>query len=136
MMIKFIKDHKRLQVALAGYSVVSIFILSYLLANQIQDWLGRSAQQQLIALVFAILITAPLALVFVWERLRGVKIFNVELNFAGVTIPLSITLPNEIQQVLELGGTGPSDILDKIKTAIRQEQTKELVEVNLRDGKF
>jgi hypothetical protein len=59
---KFVKDHKRLQVALAGYSVVAVFVLSYLIANQIQNWFGRSSLPQFTALVFALLIAAPLAL--------------------------------------------------------------------------
>jgi len=134
--VAFVKAHRRLQVALAGYAVVAVFILSYFVVNQVQNWSKMQGLAQLVPFVFALLMAVPLTLSFVWDRLTHLKLFDVEITFSEVTTHLSIMLPNEIQQMMELGLTGMPDILAKIKTAIGQEKTSELVEVNLREENF
>lgn len=127
----------RRQVLKASCAVVGVFFLAYIIITLIQFWLRFSFLSQPIILAFATLLTLPLTNAFVWERLRGVKVFNVELNFAEVTTPLSVTLTNELKETMmqwELGMTSTPYISEKIKAAIRQEQTAELVEVNLGDG--
>jgi hypothetical protein len=137
--------HRRLRVALAGYSVVTVFILSYLATSFAQNWFRLSALSQPVILAIAILLAAPLALAFVWERLSTVKAFNFEIDLAEVTAKLDLELLDELKdpshwqfnpdgiEISDLSRPG-SSIREEIKTAFRKSGSVELVDVKLGIG--
>lgn len=141
----FVNTHRRLRVALAGYSVVAVFILSYLATNQAQNWFRLSPLSQPVILAIAILLAAPLALAFVWERLSSVKAFNFEIDLADVTAKLDLELLGELKdasrwhfnsdvyEYSQLARPG-SPMREEIKTAFRKAETVELVDVKLGVG--
>ncbi len=125
---EFITTHRRWRVALAGYAIVVVFVLSYLAANQAQSWFRISALSQLI---FAVLITAPLALAFFGDRITKVKAFEVEVSFAEVTVIPQVSFNEALSNLQTLAYTRKSDIGNAIKETIRKEETAKLIEVNL-----
>jgi hypothetical protein len=141
----FVNTHRRLRVALAGYSIVAVFILSYLATNQAQNWFKLSAFTQPVILTIAILIAAPLALSFVWERLSTLKAFNFEIDLTDVTAKLDLKLLDELKdpsrwqfnpdgiEISDLVKPG-SQVREEIKTAIRKAGSVELVDVKLGIG--
>jgi hypothetical protein len=141
----FVNTHRRLRVALAGYSVVAVFILSYLAINQAQNWFRLSAISQPVILATAILIAAPLALAFIWERLSTLRAFNFEIDLTDVTAKLDLELLDELKdpsrwqfnpdgyEVSELRKPG-SPAREEIKAAFRNAGSKELVDDKLGIG--
>ena len=142
---RFVNTHRRLRVALAGYSVVAVFILSYLVTNQAQNWFRLSALSQPVILAIAILLAAPLALAFIWERLSSVKAFNFEIDLNNVAAKLDLELLVELKdpshwqfnpdgiEIRDLTTPG-SSIREEIKTAFRQAGSVELVDAKLGIG--
>jgi len=143
--VGFVNTHKRLQVALAGYSVVAVFILSYLVTNQAQNWLRLSALSQPVILAIAVLLAVPLALAFVWERLITLKAFNFEIDLADVTAKLDLDLLDELKdasrwqfnpdpyEVSDFAKPG-SLVREEIITAFKKAGSVELVDVKLGSG--
>jgi hypothetical protein len=133
------KTYKRAQVAMAAYSVVVVFFIAYIVITLIQHFFSLSNLPPTLALVFATLLAIPLALTFIWERLTSVKFTNIlEINLTEITAQ-----PDKKLSV-ELEGTDPGRlsvdgipaILENIKAAISEGMTKELIGVNLGNGKL
>jgi hypothetical protein len=118
--------------ALAGYAVVGLFALVYRIVRS--SW---PDQTQAVSVTIAALAAAPLALALIWDRLGGFKALGLELT-------LSASPRMEIEVVEVVGGETIqsqvfSDSLPKIAEKITQvfaQPNQELLELNLRDGKY
>ncbi len=144
------KTRRRVRIALMGYIIVVVFILCYAIAAN--GWLGIPKTSQPIAVIFAVLVSAPLVLPFVWDRLTTVKVFNFEFDLAAAEVSFNNLLPNELQALalLPFSADGPalSDssavqtierniqmvIGAQISQAIKQTQSTELIPVDIGVG--
>ena len=131
--------YKRTQIAMAAYSVVVVFFLAYIIIALIQHFFSLSFLSPTLALVFATLIAIPLALTFIWERLTLVKFTNIlEINLTEITAQPDTKLSVELEGTDpgRLSVSGIPAILENIKSAISEGLTKELIGVNLGNGKL
>jgi hypothetical protein len=144
-----VKTPLRVRIALMGYVIVVIFILGYMIA--VNGWLGVPRTPQSLAAIFALLISAPLVLPFIWDRLTTVKAFSFEFDLASAKVHFNNLLPNELHALPLLPfGDGPPEMTGSaaqtiaqniqmvigtgVSQAIKQIQPTELIPVDIGAG--
>lgn len=123
---------RMLLVALAGYAVVGLFVLSY----GIVRW-GWPNQTEASPAIIAALVAAPVALALLWDRLGGFKAFGFE-----VTLTTPSPQKIEVADVVGVFAGDPNvmtpDDLQAIQEVVQAtiQAGQELLELNLRDGNY
>lgn len=126
------RSRSRLKIAGAGYLVLLIFAVCFVLLNDLNArWRGAAIWPQLSRLeviVAAVLVAAPAALAFIWDRLSMIRLPGLEVSLATAAPATNELLRDEIKdaQRFPLGGSGYPDIKKAIGTA-----TGDLIEINL-----
>ena len=109
--------------AAAGYLVVGVFATGYLVASKL------NGSDNTAAVVAGSLSAAPLALAFLWGRLKSVKAFGVEVSLEAVTIRVDESLANAL--TADQYFSGAPHLLTRISDAVRRPDLQ-LIEINLR----
>jgi hypothetical protein len=115
-------------VALCAYGVLGVFGVTYWVVGA--GWPGTSTKERV---AIASLVAAPVALALLWPRLAGFKAFGFEVSLAQVAVRVDTALAPAVGSAPPTSGL--SDISIQIQRAIARPDT-ELVEVDLRDGKY
>lgn len=115
------------QIAGAGYLVLMVFATGYFATPYFKDDTALATQ-----VTVGILLAAPLAIAFLWERLRSVKVFGVGIELDKLTVdivPADPALEDAIaaQQYY----SGKDDILEQISKTV-DIPNKQVFEINLR----
>jgi hypothetical protein len=120
---------RRLQIAGAGYVVVTIFAAAFW---ALQQFKGMSSTDRLILSAAAV---APILLALLWERIKGLKVGEVEITMIEVTLPIDIVLASAIQDLPSALESQVSDLVQVVGPALDSDKLK-IVEINLRDGSY
>lgn len=126
------KSHRWWTVAGAGYLVLFVFAAGYFATAWVYRGAGTGIQ-----VTVGVLLAAPLAVSFLWERLRTVKVWGIEIVLSEVTVdapPLGTpALEDAIadQQYF----SGEQEILEQISRAV-QAPDKNILEINLRSKPY
>lgn len=119
---------RTLLIAAAGYAVVGLFALVYLLVRS--GWLHVTQPS---AVTIAALAVAPLALALLWDRLSAVKAFGVEISLTSASIRMDTEVIGALAN--EPHYSTDQAMVEAINQAIVQPE-QELLNVNLRDGRY
>ena len=131
---------KRLKILAAGYAVVVVFTLAFVII----DWIGIKLSNDFsilplssnLAILIAAIIAAPVALAFVWERISRIRIYEVEISLNDVTVESTVRLAEEMQEIQrqQMGPSIMPEILARIKKAMEAVVGNRVLEVNLGRG--
>ncbi len=86
---------RRVFILVVSYFVVFIFIFSFVEINK-ANWFILAAPFQPIAFLLAGLVAAPLVLAFLWERIRSVKIGELQIDLVESEKDAAIYLLTEM----------------------------------------
>lgn len=126
------KSRRWWSVAAAGYLVVFVFALGYLVIAETAGGLGTNLH-----IAFGVVIAAPLGVAFLWDRLRTVKVLGVEiaLSEAAVEVPTLGEGAPEDAIADQQGFSGAAEILKQISKAIIAPD-RQVLEINLRSQPY
>ena len=116
--------------AVVGYVVVIVFAVTYVLARAIDSKLSSTG-----ALIPAALVTAPLLIAFLGDRITGLKFMSVEVSLSEVKVEINDDVSDAIQkQGEESFSDYISEIEGRIVELIVQPNHTFILRVNLGDG--
>jgi hypothetical protein len=118
---------RRLKVAAAGYLVVAVFVAGAGLARLL-------GVDQYLALVVGAVMSAPLVVALVGERITGIKAFSVEISLSDVEVALEGDFSSSVMETAEMGASASPDLLLSFQAAIKSRS--KLMRINLRDEDY
>jgi hypothetical protein len=117
-----------LLIAMAGYAVVVVFGLAYVITRSRWPDLDQTR-----AAIAAVLVAAPLALAFVWDRIASFKVFGFELALTSASMRTEMQVVGAITEQQYF--SGKEALVEQITQAIVRPQ-QELLELNLQGGNY
>ncbi len=131
----------------SGYFVVGIFALSFIVASHAEDWLRLPAPlSEATILIIAAVITAPLVVPFIWQRITKIKFGELAIDLAQVSERVEEKLAVDLVgiEIHNLGLGKVSDLKEaslldytpgrEIAAGIKAAQTAKIIEVDLGEG--
>lgn len=118
-------------IAAAGYLVLIVFAAGYFATAWVDKGLGTSIQ-----FIVGVLLAAPLAIAFLWNRLRTVKVLGIEIELSEVTVdvpPANPALEDAI--AAHQYYSGQEAILALVRQAV-QGPDQQVLEINLRSQPY
>jgi hypothetical protein len=116
----------------AGYLVVGVFAAGYLATAWVNSDAGTGMQ-----VTVGVLLAAPLANAFLWERLRTVKVLGFEIELSEVTVDVPPLGNPALEDAIadKQYFSGEQAILEQISWAV-QAPNKNILEINLRSKPY
>lgn len=135
------KTRRWLSVAGAGYLVVFVFAVGYVLAAKLGAQPSTDNQGTPLGpdtrIAVGVLLAAPLAVAFLWDRVRTLKMPGVEITLSEATIDvptLGYGAPEDAIAATH-AFSGREDILEQISNAINAPD-RQVLEINLRSQPY
>lgn len=139
-LVNWLSTSWRLRVAAGAYCVVLIFAIVFMALNYVEGriggavvWLSLSRSEVLFA---AFLVTAPLILALIWERLTTLKLGIVEVSLSQVSVGAATEVSVAADLFAQrLTGSEAPNLVHQLELAIGS-STAQVLEVNLRGGNY
>ncbi len=123
--------YRPVSILVASYFVVFVFILAFVEINK-ANWFILAAPFQPIAFLLAGLVAAPLVLAFLWERIKSIKIGDLEIGLSDVEKKVSDTPLNEL--AAHDYSPHSTEVLELIKTTLRNVEGTKILRMSLGKG--
>jgi hypothetical protein len=122
---------RRLSILVGGYLVVAAFGVATLVVG-----LWRKDLSTTELLVTSAVFAAPVALMFLWDRLTGAKVGPVEVSFVEVRAKLDLNVADQFQTFGPIAISDSRALLEKTIAGMRDSESSRLLVINLRDGDY
>lgn len=118
---------RRFALAIRGYAAVGLFCVALLALRLVATGLTSTE-----TLILSAILASPLALALFWEHLKGLKVGELEVRLAEVSLPIDVELAAAVQ---DLKGSETQELVETISAAIGRSDLR-LVQVNLRSTPY
>jgi hypothetical protein len=119
---------RKLAVGVAGYAVIGVFALSLWIAHAIGDWSWG------VDLAIGVVVAAPLALAFIYDRLTALRTPWFEIALSAATVEVEGALATALAEEMLIASGNPA-LIEAI-SAVLEPGAPKVIRVNLRTAPY